>query len=115
VADISIFSYFPYDNKESLDDFLLVNVLAHQNYTAALELSGFPPLTYPILDVAWSEEGIEDWLQSHYLMHKALAATLNLSEVPDLSDLEIHDPDQFESWLQLHQQQHQLIDAALDL
>ena len=113
--DISPFSEFTYGNKDAWSDFLLVNGLAHTNYNAALELLNVLPATYPLLDIGDTREAKNDWLQTHYLTHKNLAALLGLAEIPDLSDVELHDDGEFYNWLQLHQQQHQLIDAALNL
>jgi hypothetical protein len=115
VPDVSPFSVFSYKDKEALDDFLLINALAHENYNTALELTGTLPATYPLLDIGDTADAKQDWLQTHYLMHKNIAALLGLSEIPDLSDVELHDDAEFYNWLQLHQQQHQLIDAALNL
>jgi hypothetical protein len=111
--DISPFSLFSYDDQESWDGFLLINAMAHDNYTAIMERLGRPPLGYAIADLGDTKEAAFDWLQTHYLLHIHLAAALNLPSIPDLSDVEFHDEDQFLGWLQMHEQQHQLIDAAL--
>ena len=113
--DISPFSLFSYEDQESWDDFRLINAIAHDNYSAVMERNGIAPVDFPVADIGDTKEAIFDWLQTHYLMHLHLASALKLPTCPDLSDLEIHDPDQFFNWLQLHQQQHQLIDAALKI
>lgn len=113
--DISPFSDFQYENREAWRDFLLMNGLSHTNYNTSLELLGVLPATYPLLDIGDTQDANNDWLQTHYLVHKNIAAVLGLSEIPDLSDVELHDEGQFFNWLQLHQQQHQLINSVLGL
>jgi hypothetical protein len=113
--DVSPFSTFSYADKDSWHDFMLVNATAHTNYNTSLELLGKQIADYPIADIGETKEAEYDWLQTHYLMHKALTAALGLPDLPDLTDVEMHDDDQFNSWLQQHMQQHQLIDSALNL
>lgn len=113
--DISPFSAFNYDNEDAWNDFLLVNATAHTSYNTALELLGLPVSGYPIADLGDTKEAQENWLHDHALMHSALTSTIGLAASADLTDVEIHDDDEFQSWLQIHQQQHQLIDAALKL
>ena len=114
-TDIAPFSNFSYDDKPAWEDFLLVNALAHDNYNTVLELAGQQPVNYPILDKGDTKEATSDWLQTHHLMHKNLAAVVGLPNVPDLSDVEVHDDAEFYNWLQLHLGQHQLLDAALNI
>lgn len=114
-ADISPFSNFLYENETAWSDFLLVNALAHENYNTALELLGVSPVNYPIFDKGDTKEATDDWLHTHGLMHKSLTSSLGLTEVPDLTDVEVHDDKQFYDWLQLHMEQHQLLDAALNV
>jgi hypothetical protein len=113
--DVSPFSTFKYADKDAWHDFLLVNAAAHTNYNTALELLGKTIAGYPIADIGETKEAEYDWLQSHYLMHKNLAATLGLPDLPDMTDVEMHDDSEFNQWLQQHQQQHQMIDSVLNL
>ena len=113
--DISPFSLFAYEDKDAWHDFLLVNGVAHENYNSALENLGIQVAGYPIIDVGDTQEAKQDWLATHYLMHLSIAASLGIVDMPDLTDVELHDPEQFTTWLQLHQQQHQVIDATLNL
>ena len=113
--DVAPFTDFSYSDKEAWADFAAVNALAHVNYNAVIELAGFQVTDYPVADIGDTKEAEYDWLQAHYLMHRALTATLGLPNLPDLTDVNLHDENEFNTWLQLHIQQHQLIDLALNL
>lgn len=113
--DLQVFSQFSYEDDGAFEDFLLLNGLSHGTYNGVLEAFGIVPLTYPILDIGDDDVGKKDWLQNHYLMHKFLVTTLNLPDIPDLSDVDFHVPDEFYNWLQLHAQQHQLADLVLNV
>jgi len=113
--DISIFNDFVYSNEEAWDDFLMANAKSHDLYNVTIENLGLPIHSINLLDMDDSEDGRRDWLQNHNVAHLYLAATLGITTVPDLSDVQLKDDNQFGSWLQLHIQQHQQADFILNL
>ena len=113
--DITPSSEFEYENEDAWHDFLLLNSLSHSNYNGALALTGVEIPSFPISSVDKTKEALDDWLQNHNFEHQRLSDALGITDAPDLSDVNLHDKDQFYNWLQLHAQQHQLIDAVLNV
>ena len=112
VMDVSSVSTFDFHDEPMREHFLMLNGLAHRTYFQALIALGFEPNDYPIFDLDSSKVGHEDWQNIHGLMHAQASDLLDL-ELPDLTDVDFNNANDFMSWLQLHQDAHIALDVAL--
>ncbi len=62
-----------------------------------------------------TRENGADYLLDHYQAHLSNASLLNLPGIPDLSSVDLADPNQYGDWMALHAQVHANEDSALGL
>ena len=103
-VNLGISADVPFGNKDSFDDFLLQNEIAHISYGSNLArqkgivISAILPVGNPI--------DHNDWLNDHWRRHAEECQTLGIA-VPDLSVVDLKDETQYLDWMMLHAQLHQ--------
>ena len=112
--DITPFSEFSFSNVEAREDFLLANSMIHDNYNTILTSNGVAASSYPIRDIGEQPDEIKDWLRTHDLMHGYLGEVVDVRQ-PNLTDVQVHDDEQFYNWLKLHRDAHKSLDGFFNL
>jgi len=98
--------------------FLGEHVIAHTGIDQAMvDAYGIDPLNYPLdTDVAgFKEKANSDWLLTHYRVHSNIANTLGLIGLPDLSDVNMKNEQEYYDWMDAHNAEHEKINLALGL
>ncbi|MCC6156250.1 MAG: hypothetical protein IT367_20965 [Candidatus Hydrogenedentes bacterium] len=110
--NIGAFIDFDPNDKEAWSQFNLIHMLAHQSEYQAMLDAGYAMKVFP-LDADLDD--IDNWLGLNYTEHISQYDLLGLSGLPDLSNVDMNDPDQFHNWMLLHYGVHLRVDQTLGL
>ena len=106
-----LFSDVEFSSEDAWASFNLLHGVAHQAaYQKILALDITP--TYLDLFVFPREEN-QTYLKDHWAVHQSNARALGINGLPDLSTVDLSDPEQYQDWMQLHYQVHQRENAVL--
>ena len=101
----------PFGNEEAFNDFLGNHEVAHNTIALYLQRAGKNMAVYPL-----SQSPIEnsDWLLDHNQMHQQIAQLSGLI-VPDLSEVNFKNEEEFSDWMLAHAQVHEQINQTLGI
>lgn len=112
--NLDIASDIEFGDEDGFLEFLAMNEINHQQQQEAMLKAGFdadyaPLFTSPNVD--------ENWLGTHYLIHLDQFEKLGLgaSNLPDISQCNFKDPDQFAEWMANHAYIHDVVNTVLNL
>ena len=111
MTDLTIFSDTEYDDKSAWEDFLLANSMAHAVTAKTFEQLGHTPQFYPMT----SFENEKDWLAFHNDVHQSEFAILGFTSMPDLSDVDLTNKEEYADWMNQHSLIHMYINQILNI
>lgn len=112
MTDMSLYSTIPFGDESAMKDFLLSNSQSHSQVADALEKMGSPVSISPIADTG---DNMETWLDLHNQIHQNEFLQLGLVGLPDLSDVDLKNEQEFHDWNELHVLAHQTVNQYLGL
>ena len=101
----------PFGNDEAFHDFLGHHEVAHQTINLFLARKGHLVTVYPL---AQSPKESTDWLLDHNQMHQQIGWFISIP-MPDISEVDLNNQEQYADWMLTHAEMHQQIDAALGI
>lgn len=109
--DMMTFVDTPFGDQDAFKDFLFNNSRAHHDVATKLEQMGHSIDAYPLTDM--SDEN--DWKEIHNQTHQQEFSLLGLIGLPDLSEVDLKDEQQYDDWMQAHADAHFAVNTALGL
>lgn len=100
----------PFNDPESMHDFLFANEVDHYRIAAFLRQNGMAISEVPL---GANEGPTQDWLTQHYQTHADIGSRLEI-QVPDLSGYDLSKEQDHVEWMEVHSATHQLIAAAIN-
>ena len=101
----------PFGNAEAFNDFLFANSSFHSAAATKLEGMGKSIDAYPLNEIG----NVKDWMLIHYQTHQQEFAQLGLVGLPDLSEFDLSDEQQYNDFMLAHYAAHQAVNAVLGL
>ena len=101
----------PFGDEDAFNDFLGQHEVAHNTIAAYLIRKGKVMGMYPL---AQSPIGNTDWLLDHNQMHQQIAQMTGLI-VPDLSEVDFQNEQEYSDWMLDHAQIHEQINQTLGI
>ena len=112
MIDMSVFADSPFGDPTAMKDFLFENSQQHGQVAKTLEQRGKGLSYTPIGDMA----NEADWLEVHQSIHEQELAILGLGDIGvDLSQVNLHDENQYRDWQMQHAFIHNYVNSTLGL
>ena len=109
--NIQSFADVDVKNKESLQEFLDLNSMAHETIYDMILAGGKVSEHYPL----FTDEMSNDWLQIHAQAHKDESIAMGLQPVIGLDNLDIQNEEMLADWLNNHYLDHEYKAQVLGL
>ena len=111
-VDLLIPSSFDNTNQGAWEDWHLLHIVSHEEIFKTMltvgQIAGHYPLDY--------DPKNERWKEVHAQEHDNINQVLGISPVlPNLADVDLNDPDEFDNWMYNHAIVHQQIRTALGM